>query len=143
MAGGQARRAGSPVALLLALAMLAGCATAAPVPAHSPRGETWSRSELLFGLSREAGPAISDEEWNAFVREEIAPRFPAGFTILVAAGHWRDASGSHDEPARLLLVVHRVQDGLDLDLEEIRSAYKSRFDQQAVLRLDSPVRARF
>ena len=61
-------------------------------PVRRLRSLPANRSLRLVGLSHEGGPPVSDEEWNAFVRAEIAPRFPAGFTILLAEGHWRDAA---------------------------------------------------
>jgi len=112
-----------------------GCATSGP---PAPPRDAWTRTELFFGLSRPGEPPVSDEEWKAFVAEEVVPRLPEGFTVLSAAGHWSDAAGGHDEDSRLLLVAHPEGGDVDRRLEEIREAYRSRFHQKSVLRLDSP-----
>lgn len=91
----------------------------------------------MFGLSRPGGADVTAEEWAAFVRVEIVPRFPGGFTLLDAQGHWDDGAQPRSEPSRVLMVVHAPTPELDRSLEELRRAYRSAFQQQSVLRVDS------
>jgi hypothetical protein len=125
----------------LALAALVGCAAHAgprPLPAR------WVRSELVFGLARPDGTLVGADEWEAFVEREIAPRLPAGFTVLEAAGSWRDASGHLlREPARVLLSLHPPGAESSSALDAIRAAWRARFAQEAVLRSDSPAEVSF
>jgi methyltransferase (TIGR00027 family) len=112
---------------LMSLVLVVGCASTSVRPAAGvASGTGWTRTELLFGLSRRALPQISEAEWTEFVQSEIRPRFPDGYTVLVGTGHWRDPEGDHDEPARLLLVVHPVEPATDLTLDGIRRAYRRR-----------------
>jgi hypothetical protein len=102
------------------------------------------RTELYFGMSRRDGSEISEDEWQAFVRDEITPRFPDGLTVLSARGQWRDASGSvHRESSRVLVLIHQRGAEADSNIERIRKIYCERFAQDSVMRIDSPVRASF
>src|SRR3954453_24065 len=85
-------------------AVRARAAEPATVPACAPAGITYTRTTLYFGLARPAG-TISEREWKAFVRDEVMPRFPQGFTIWQADGQWRGADGrTNRERAKVLLI---------------------------------------
>ncbi|HEX3501536.1 MAG TPA: DUF3574 domain-containing protein [Stellaceae bacterium] len=134
-------------ALLLASGLaLAGCA-AAPPPLCSP-AETLAgcavATELFFGLSRPDGTIIGEAEWQSFLAETVTPRFPAGFTILAAEGQWRqdDTATIVRESSRILLIVHRAGED-EAAIAALIDAYKTRFRQQSVLRLDVKSIARF
>ena len=105
----------------------------------------WQRYEVCFGMSIDGGKAtVSGAEWSAFVEREIAPRFPDGFTIIEASGHWRDASGrTYSEPSRVLLLVSPRGVGADERLDALMDAYKQRFRQECVLEVRSPARVLF
>src|SRR4051812_10207602 len=60
--------------------------TAATAAKPSPDG--WVRTELYFGLSKRGGAVVSEDEWNRFVDEQITPRFPDGFSVSSAQGHY-------------------------------------------------------
>jgi hypothetical protein len=136
LAGGLAMAgcAAAPPPLCTAQEALAGCAIA---------------TQLFFGLSRPDGGTVSEAEWQAFLADTVTPRFPAGFTILAAEGQWRDEDQWRDgkaamqrESSRILLVVHPA--GADEPaLAALIDAYKTRFRQQSVLRLDTKAIARF
>jgi hypothetical protein len=135
-----------PRALLLA-GLLAGCAAAPPQflcsPAETEAGCAVA-TQLFFGLSRPDGGVVSEAEWRQFLADTVTPRFPAGFTVLAAEGQWR-ADGSATimrESARILLVVHRPGAD-DAAIAALIDAYKARFRQDSVLRLDSKAIARF
>lgn len=98
-----------------------------------------TRTELIFGLSRPDGGAVSPEEWQAFVDREVVPRFPGGFTILPARGQWRGGW----EDSRILLLLHDPTPQADRSIEQIRQSYKRQFDQQSVLRAEVTERVRF
>jgi hypothetical protein len=95
------------------------------------------RLELLFGSERKNTFPISDEEWAAFLAAEVTPRFPDGLTVLTGYGQWRDAKGTLvKETSRLLLIWYAPQADGDTRIEAIRTAYKTRFGQDSVLRAD-------
>ncbi|GAB4239138.1 MAG: DUF3574 domain-containing protein [Candidatus Methylacidiphilales bacterium] len=103
------------------------------------------RSELYFGLSRPDGGVVSSQQWEDFVDDEIVARFPDGFTVIPAEGAWRvkGEEGTRREPTRILVVIHPGDKASSVCLEALRSAYRRRFGQQSVLRVDSPVVADF
>ena len=97
-----------------------------------------ARLELVFGTSRKDLPVISDEDWATFLETEITPRFPAGLTVLRAPGQWLTHDGRIvREDSRILVVWHDPASRTDYDIETIRSAYRERFDQESVMRVES------
>jgi hypothetical protein len=140
-----------PICLALVLS-LAGCASppssALCSDAEAAAGCAIS-TQLLFGLSRPDGVTVSEGEWRAFLAETATPLFPAGFTVLAAEGQWRQDAKSPSEtatiirePARLVLIVHGDA-GDEGRIAELIADYKTRFQQQSVLRLDVKAIARF
>jgi hypothetical protein len=134
-----------PRVLLLA-GLLAGCAAAPPplcAPAESQAGCAVA-TQLFFGLSRPDGGVVSEAEWGQFLADTVTPRFPAGFTIFAAEGQWRAAGGTAilRESSRILLIIHPAgaDDGA---IAALIDAYKARFHQESVLRLDTKAIARF
>ena len=123
-----ARRArGAPLLLLLA-----ACAGPAPCP---PGTEPATRAELLLGRNRDGVPAVPDAAWAAFLDAEVTPRFPDGFTVLDAAGQWRDRHGVVEREASRVLLVLLPGTGMAAAatrLEPVAEAYRRRFGQDAV-----------
>jgi hypothetical protein len=133
----------SAIALALAAASLAIVAahrwrTSEPAaPDCRPGALAYSRLELLFGLGKPGGGEVSEEEWRAFVEREVTPRFPDGLTVLAGHGQWRGRSGAvAREPSRVLLIWYRRDDRSETEIEAVRQAYKTRFGQESVMRVD-------
>lgn len=119
---------------LIVLLAFAGCS--------SPGA--WSRHELCFGLSADAGrTSITDQAWQQFVDQEIVPRFSAGFTVFEAQGYWRTGGETITEPARVLMVVAPDSRETRSKLEAIAKTYVQRFRQEAVLRIQTPAEVSF
>ena len=101
-------------------------------------------TSLYFGLALEDGGEVSEAAWSAFLAEEVTPRFPDGFTVIDAYGQWRDPSFAYApiirEKTKLLIIVHPGTAEADEAITEIKSLYKSRFDQKSVFHTDAPVR---
>jgi hypothetical protein len=98
----------------------------------------YARLELLFGLGRQGGGEVSEEEWRAFLEREVTPRFPDGLTVVTAYGQWRGRSGQLvKEPSRMLVIWYRPQAASNGEIEAIRQAYRARFGQESVMRVDS------
>ena len=76
-------------------------------------------------------------EWRAFLDTEVTPRFPDGLTVLTGYGQWRSEAGRIAKEASRVLVIW-YQPGADSEakIEAIRSAYKARFGQESVMRVD-------
>jgi hypothetical protein len=112
--------------------------TAAEPAANCRAGAApFTRLELLFGLGKQGGGEVSEEEWRAFLETEVTPRFPDGLTVLAAYGQWRSRSGEvARDPTRVLVIWHRRGAGGEADIEAIRQAYKAQFGQESVMRVD-------
>lgn len=101
-------------------------------------GKAMVRNELYFGLARKAAAPVSDSEWAAFVDTEVAPRFPDGLTVVDAYGQWRGSDGQIGrERSKVLIIWHPASAEADGKLEAIRTAYKTRFAQESVMRVDA------
>lgn len=115
--------------LVLAAGLLAGCTTA----------PTTVDDRLFFGRSIPGGGEVTEAQWDAFVAEVITPRFPNGFTVWRGSGHWKGDDGAAvAEPTCVLEVVHPNDPAIDAKLDEIARAYRTRFNQDAVMRVRSP-----
>jgi hypothetical protein len=100
--------------------------------------ERMERIELLFGMGRKDGGEVGEEEWRAFLAAEVTPRFPAGLTVLTGYGQWRNAAGAiAKEPSRVLLVLAKPAPDNLRGIEGIRAAWKARFLQESVMRVDA------
>ncbi len=134
-----------PLALTVA-ALTGSAATAAfqatataPAPLTEPAlacgtfSAAQMRTTLYFGMTRPTG-AVSELEWQMFLRDEVTRRFPAGLTVWEAQGQWQSAKGSIDqERSKVLLLVHSdSQAARDAVLDIIRT-YRKAFDQESVL----------
>jgi hypothetical protein len=108
-------------------------------------GEPWKRTELYFGASKPGGGEVSDAEFTAFSDKVITPAFPDGFTELTGRGQWRGSDGVITrEKSRVIVVVYPFGDrDANREIEEIRTAYKTAFAQESVLRADSVERVSF
>lgn|SRR5512146_1389850 len=112
------------------VALSAAQAHAGSCPSH---GTAMARTELVFGAREVNGGA-----WNEFLAREVTPRFPDGLTALDGYGQWKAPSGIISrEPSRVLLLWHKRSAAADRKIDAIRDAYKKRFHQLSVMRVDS------
>jgi hypothetical protein len=127
--------------------------TATPVPVPSAaeldmrdadaRLETdpFIRSELFFGSERPDKPEVSDVEFKQFLDEQVTPRFPDGLTVLKGFGQFRESDGTIVQESSFVLILLYPRETLrdsSGKIEEIRTLYKQRFEQESVLRVDDP-----
>jgi hypothetical protein len=91
------------------------------------------RTTLYFGLTRAQG-AISELEWQIFLRDEVTRRFPDGLTAWEAEGQWRNSAGTIDhERSKVLLLVHADTADARRAVLDVIATYRRLFDQQSVL----------
>jgi hypothetical protein len=128
------RRASIVLALLLT-----ACATVQPRVSQAVLAD-----RLFCGLTIPGGGEVTENEWRAFVAEEVTPRFPDGLTLWRAEGQWRGADGVIvREPTLVIEIVHEHDLRIDRKILEIAQAYRTRFRQEAVMRVTSPARLEF
>jgi hypothetical protein len=128
----------------VALGIGAGVATlalsplaVAPSRPCNPPSQIMSRLELLFGMKKPDGNDVAEEEWRAFLDAEVTPRFPDGLTVLTGYGQWRATSGRiGSETSRVLLVWLKPSVASNDKIEAIRTAWKSLYKQESVMRVD-------
>ncbi len=118
--------------VLVLLLALAGTAGAAP---ECPKGlEPVTGYRMLFGLKDKDDKAITEDQWQRFLADEITPRFPAGLTVFDANGQWLPPSGKlQREPVKVVLVAVSEDPAESIKrVHEISAEYAKRFNQYAV-----------
>jgi len=91
------------------------------------------RTTLYFGSARPQG-AVSELEWQIFLRDEVTKRFPDGLTVWDAEGQWRTPAGTIDhERTKVLLLVHPDTPVARQSVRAVIDAYRTTFDQRSVL----------
>jgi hypothetical protein len=128
-------------------ALLVGCGgvlgtalapqTAAQVPTSTVQCGASSvaqlRTTLYFGLARPKG-AISELEWQLFLRDDVTARFPEGLTVWEASGQWRRPDGQIEhEGSKVLLLVHPDTAAARSSVQAVITGYRQKFDQESVL----------
>ena len=92
------------------------------------------RTTLYFGLGAAKRAAVSELEWQIFLRDEVTRRFPAGLTVWEAQGQWRSPTGAaHHEQSKVLLLVHPDTGAARQSIQDVIGAYLKTFEQESVL----------
>lgn len=116
--------------LVLAPLLLAACAATPPCRTHTA---------LFLGTAiGEQGQVVSEADWQRFVADEVAARFPDGFSLVDATGQYRSPVTGNvvSEKTRILTLVHADEPVIHRSIDAIAAAYKARFRQESVLRVD-------
>jgi hypothetical protein len=121
---------------VLLLVSLVGCATMNGMSCNGD--ERLSVQELVyFGTEMPSGH-VTLEAWSQFLSEMVTPRFPEGLSSWQVSGQWRSASGEViREPSYVMSLVHPDDAAPSKAIQEIIASYKTRFQQEAVLRVKS------
>ncbi len=103
-------------------------------------GRPYIETSLFFGTAHPDGsPPVTERQFRNFVDEFVTPRFPDGLTVQEGAGQYRDRHGTIERERSYELIVFYPtgQAGpSSRKIEEIRSAYEKKFDQESVARVD-------
>ncbi len=125
-----------PVLLALLLLGLTACVNTTALSCSA--GEHRNINEMLFFGRDMPGGEVSADEWQEFVENVITPRFPQGLSVWLVYGQWKMADGTIiQENSFALNVLHDNNAASNTFIEEIMSTYKSRYQQEAVLRVKS------
>ena len=128
--------------LWLAATFLAAAGCLRPPVTGTAGLEERMRTELYFGLSMPDGEVVSEDEWQAFVDEQIMPRFKDGLTILDARGQYLDEGEALiKERTKVVVIIHPDTPRARIEIYNIIQAYKRRYGQGAVLRVTDEVGA--
>jgi hypothetical protein len=107
----------------------------------SLKTDPFARTELFFGSERPDKPEVSDLEFKQFLDQEVTQRFPDGLTVLKGFGQFRESDGAIVQESSFVLILLYPRETLresSAKIEEIRTLYKERFEQESVLRVDDP-----
>ncbi len=78
------------------------------------------------------------------MQQEVTPRFPDGLTILDANGQFLGSKGIIKEKTKLLILIYSNREEDKQEIQEIIDEYKTKFQQESVLRVTSmPKQVRF
>ena len=129
-------------AVVVGIALAPGVAitpsSAEQPPGASPGCAQRIYGRLFFGLEGPHG-TVSETEWDAFLRDVVVPRFPAGLTVIHAKGHWQAAGEPPQrEASRVLEIVYDARPDADRRIEEIATMYKVNFEQDSVMVVRMP-----
>lgn len=132
------------LAALMLAALIGGCSAPASRSAFSvpacTSGDVMAQTSLYFGLSRPQGTDITSAEWQSFIDREVTPRFKEGLTVFDAKGQWLEGRGAiAREHSKVLMVIHPTGETAEQNIEALRTRYKQLFQQESVMRIDSPV----
>ena len=130
--------------LLSVAVMLGACQTLQSETRYCAAGDGMVETQLFFGLSKKNGE-VATAEWKDFLNRDVVPRFAEGFTVLDAQGFWLNAEFKKtiSEKSKVILRIHPEGAAHDRAIAAIIDAYKKRFVQESVLRVDRAVCARF
>ena len=117
----------------LLLLLLSGCAAACPEGLTPGTATT-----LFFGTARRGAPDVGEAEWRGFLADTAVPRLP-GLTVTEGLGHYRETDGSAaSERSKVVVTAHRGTAAELRAIAEVMDAYRRRFDQWGVGRIDQP-----
>lgn len=122
--------------------LLTGCLSVDVEPARlsvgapicGPGLEAHRTAQLYFGRNIGGTLGVSEADRAAFLDQEITPRFPDGLSVADVAGQWRGPSGEIvREPSKMVMILLTGAPGERAQLDAIRFAYVTRFNQDAVM----------
>lgn len=136
LAAGSSKIVNSRFVIALLPIALAACTTVRPNACRAT-SEPVTQELIYFGTQTPTGE-VTPDQWTIFIDQVITPKLPSGFTIWSASGQWQSAAGGIvKEPSYVLSFVHPPELSQDPAVEQIIDTYKSRFQQEAVLRVTS------
>ena len=126
------------LAALALMLSVGGCSTLTaergPEAKCPPGQEHLRTAQLFFGRNVTGKPGVSQTAFQKFVDEEITPRFPDGLTVMDGGGQWRGSENQLiREAAKVVLIVLPKRGDTTQRIDAVRTAYKTRFDQESVL----------
>ncbi len=134
------------VALIPALALLGACQASHGTPAELDcsmlGGKKLLSAFLYFGRDKDGedapkpdgGTPIPDAEWRQFLKDEVTPRFPDGFTVFDSYGQWLNPNTEIVTRQRSAVINLVVSDSPDTirKLHELADYYKQKFHHISV-----------
>lgn len=122
----------------LAVTLVLSACAATPAALCRDGEERVIADTLYFGTNKPDG-VVSNDEWLDFLAASVTPRFPQGITSWRASGQWRSETGRLEHEASYVLqLVHANSAATERAVRDVMTDYRTRFDQEAVLRVRLP-----
>ncbi|WP_298421043.1 DUF3574 domain-containing protein [uncultured Kordia sp.] len=100
------------------------------------------KTELYFGLLKKDG-VVTEEEWKGFKADIISKKF-SGYTEINSKGFWTNPKGETvSENSKLIIYLNKGTKQDSIAIAFVIGNYKKKFDQESVLKIDTPVNASF
>jgi hypothetical protein len=100
------------------------------------------KTELYFGLSKKNG-VVTEQEWNMFKADFLSKKF-SGYTELISKGFWTNPKGETvSENSRLIIYLNKGTTSDSIAIAFVIDNYKQKFNQESVLKIETPVNATF
>jgi hypothetical protein len=129
------RRSGLATAILVFVVLASTQGASAEEPSCPfPNEQPMLVTQLFFGTSIKGRGPITAKEWTAFVRRDVAPRFPDGFTVYEAQGEWLNPL-SHSvvrEKSKVMIIATADTAQARTSITEVSELYRKAFRQQSV-----------
>ena len=115
-----------------------------PLLASALVNQKYLESDIYFGLKKDNGQVISNNEFNKFRNQVIVKKFRSGFTIINAQGSWASKKvGIVSEPSKILIVIYKPTQKNKKQIKSIAKKYKKKFNQESVLVVTKSVSVKF
>lgn len=119
--------------------LLCGLALATAAPAQSISCPLAAQKpmllfQLFFGRSVPDRGPVTAREWSTFLRQNVTPRFPDGFTVYDAYGQWLNPA-SHAiarESTKVIVIATVDTPDVRTKITAVSESYRRLFHQQSV-----------
>lgn len=125
---------GHPKWTAVVVALLVLQTTARAEPCLLPGQKPMLVTQLFFGLDVPHKGQLAERVWRRFLKDEVTPRFPDGFTVFDAYGQWQSPKTSviGRERTKVVEIAAPQSPDLTMRLTDIVRAYESKFHQESV-----------
>lgn len=102
--------------------------------------DAWTQVELYLGRDIPGGGTVSEQAFRRYLAEVVTPEFPDGLTVLDGQGQFRNSGGRIvREGTKVLLILVPDARAVKGRFDKVIARYKTRFNQESVIRVESPV----
>ena len=122
------------VVLILVCCILSGCCSTS-MNNKRTTNDDFIKTEMYLAATGQNNVEASEQQWADFKKNEIAQRFPDGFSVYNVNGAWKTKEGNvHLNIKTWVLIIVRKNTPEDhKKIEEIATEYKKKFNLEAVM----------
>jgi len=130
------------ITLVLLLCLAPGCG--GPAEDESEGKPEFVQSQVYMGRNVPGGGVVSEEQFDAFIKDVVTAEFPEGITVFDTYGQMQKGDGTIEkQQTKMLLLVHEKSDENSGKVTKVIDAYRERFGTPQVMLNTVAVEARF